>query len=152
MKYPSSLPRPHWLDNRLLLILVVTFFLLAAGAYSSQPSRAALASAPNSGAESAVLPQLEETPSPESTPIQPSRTPYPPNCSPTAARPLASAWSPRCSSSSWRAESSASSSATANQSSYFENITLKHHNHRTRVSPPPYPGSQIFSITQFFAG
>ncbi|MBN1371003.1 MAG: hypothetical protein JW987_03505 [Anaerolineaceae bacterium] len=75
---PSSLPRPEWLDNRLLLILVVTFFLLAAGAYSSQPSRAAQASVPNSGAESAVLPQLEETPSPESTPIQPSRTPYPP--------------------------------------------------------------------------
>lgn len=72
MKQPSpSLRRPSWLDDRLLLVLIVTLFLFAAGAFYTRPSSAANVSAPIDAPQTTFLPPADQTPAP-------SRTPYPP--------------------------------------------------------------------------
>jgi hypothetical protein len=86
MKFTKgTLKRPTWFDNRFALILAVIVLLIAAGARWNRPLPPEPSSAaPEPALAGAVLPpgpgfpQLDETPSPDATPVQPSRTPYPP--------------------------------------------------------------------------
>ena len=83
MKFSKrTLKRPTWFDNRFALILAVIVLLIAAGARWNRPLPPETGLPPNAPPEpalaGAVLPQIAETPSPDATPVQPSRTPYPP--------------------------------------------------------------------------
>jgi hypothetical protein len=93
MSHPKSkLKRPAWFDNRLALILGVLVLLIAVAARWNRaaaldpaiPSHPAAASLSQAEAEvpvnrqAAGLLPLDQTPTPLGTPIEPSRTPYPP--------------------------------------------------------------------------